>query len=64
MGGEGGQWNGHVSHSSHFAEMGGVVIAKKQFGEKVHFKIGHEELDFSGQGYKGKNNYGSRNIPP
>ena len=35
MGGEGGQWNGHVSHSSHFAEMGGgVVIAKKKGSEK------------------------------
>ena len=44
--------------------MGGVVIAKKQFEKKVRLKIGHEELDFSGQGYKGKNNCGSINIPP
>ena len=32
--------------------------SKKTVREKVRFKIGHEELDFSGQGYKGKNNYG------
>ena len=44
--------NGWCSHS------------KKTVREKVRFKIGHEELDFSGQGYKGKNNYGSINIPP